>query len=116
MGRALHAGLTAMGLELHAQPGHRLNVLTSVRIPAEVNDVRVRQALLNEFNVEIGGGLGQLKGKIWRIGLMGHSCTRKQRAAAAARSGEGAGEGGLQDGGGGRGGGGERGAEERSVA
>ncbi len=75
MGRALHAGITAMGLALHAQQGHRLNVLTSVRIPAEVNDVRVRQALLNEFNVEIGGGLGQLKGKIWRIGLMGHSCT-----------------------------------------
>jgi alanine-glyoxylate transaminase/serine-glyoxylate transaminase/serine-pyruvate transaminase len=75
MGSALHAGITAMGLELHAQQGHRLNVLTSVRIPADVNDVRVRQALLNEFNIEIGGGLGQLKGKIWRIGLMGHSCS-----------------------------------------
>jgi alanine-glyoxylate transaminase/serine-glyoxylate transaminase/serine-pyruvate transaminase len=75
MGHALHAGLTAMGLELHAQKGHRLNVLTSVRIPADVNDARVRGTLLNEFNIEIGGGLGQLKGKIWRIGLMGHSST-----------------------------------------
>jgi len=74
-GRALHAGLEAMGLVLHAQAGHRLNVLTSVRIPEGVNDARVRTALLNEFNMEIGGGLGQLKGKIWRIGLMGHSST-----------------------------------------
>jgi len=74
-GRALHAGLEAMGLMLHAQAGHRLNVLTSVRIPEGVNDAKVRTALLNEFNMEIGGGLGQLKGKIWRIGLMGHSST-----------------------------------------
>ena len=64
-----------MGLELHAQQGHRLNVLTSVRIPSNVNDAKIRGSLLNEFNLEIGGGLGQLKGKIWRIGLMGHSCT-----------------------------------------
>ncbi len=75
LGRALHQGITAMGLQLHAQQGHRLNVLTSVRIPENVNDAKVRGSLLNEFNLEIGGGLGQLKGKIWRIGLMGHSCT-----------------------------------------
>jgi alanine-glyoxylate transaminase/serine-glyoxylate transaminase/serine-pyruvate transaminase len=74
-GRALHAGLEAMGMVLHAQAGHRLNVLTSVRIPDGVNDAKVRTALLNEYNIEIGGGLGQLKGKIWRIGLMGHSST-----------------------------------------
>jgi alanine-glyoxylate transaminase / serine-glyoxylate transaminase / serine-pyruvate transaminase len=74
-GQALHAGLEAMGLVLHAQPGHRLNVLTSVRIPEGVNDAKIRSALLNEFNIEIGGGLGNLKGKIWRIGLMGHSST-----------------------------------------
>ncbi len=60
---------------MHAQAGHRLNVLTSVRIPDGINDARIRSALLNEFNIEIGGGLGQLKGKIWRIGLMGHSST-----------------------------------------
>ncbi len=74
-GQALHAGLEAMGLVLHAQAGHRLNVLTSVRIPDGVNDAKIRGALLNEFNIEIGGGLGTLKGKIWRIGLMGHSST-----------------------------------------
>jgi alanine-glyoxylate transaminase / serine-glyoxylate transaminase / serine-pyruvate transaminase len=74
-GQALHVGLEAMGLALHAQPGHRLNVLTSVRIPEGINDAKIRAALLNEFNLEIGGGLGLLKGKIWRIGMMGHSST-----------------------------------------
>jgi alanine-glyoxylate transaminase/serine-glyoxylate transaminase/serine-pyruvate transaminase len=74
-GSALQAGLQAMGLTLHAQEGYRLNVLTSVRIPAGVDDLKVRQGLLNEFGIEIGGGLGPLKGQIWRIGLMGHSST-----------------------------------------
>ncbi len=74
-GLALHAGLEAMGLALHAQPGYRLNVLTSVRIPEGINDAKIRSTLLNEFNLEIGGGLGQLKGKIWRIGMMGYSST-----------------------------------------
>lgn len=72
-GLALQAGLVAMGLKLHAQEGYRLNTLTSVRIPSGVNDLRVRQGLLNEWNIEIGGGLGPLKGQIWRIGLMGYS-------------------------------------------
>jgi len=74
-GSALHAGLEAMGLTLQAQKGHRLSTLTSVRIPEGIDDVRVRQTLLNEFNIEIGGGLGPLKGQIWRIGLMGYSST-----------------------------------------
>ncbi|MDD5081854.1 MAG: alanine--glyoxylate aminotransferase family protein [Dehalococcoidales bacterium] len=74
-GQALQAGLEAMGLTLHAQKGHRLNTLTTVRIPPGVDDLRVRQRLLNEFGIEIGGGLGPLKGQIWRIGLMGQSCT-----------------------------------------
>jgi len=74
-GSALQAGLQAMGLALHAQEGHRLSTLTSVRIPQGVDDLRVRQRLLNEFGIEIGGGLGPLKGQIWRIGLMGHSST-----------------------------------------
>ncbi len=74
-GQALKAGLEAMGLVLHAQEGHRLNTLTTVRIPSGVDDLRVRRGLLNEFNVEIGGGLGSLKGKVWRIGLMGYSST-----------------------------------------
>jgi len=74
-GDALKAGLEAMGLELHAQEGHRLSVLTTVRIPEGVDDARVRKGLLNEYNIEIGGGLGDLKGKVWRIGLMGYSST-----------------------------------------
>lgn len=72
-GLALQAGFKAMGLKLHAQEGYRLNTLTSVRIPSGVDDQRVRQRLLNEWNIEIGGGLGPLKGQIWRIGLMGYS-------------------------------------------
>ena len=70
---ALRAGLEAIGIVLHAEDGHRLNSLTSIRVPAGVDDLRVRQKLLNEYNIEIGGGLGPLKGKIWRIGLMGES-------------------------------------------
>jgi len=72
-GLALHTGLEAMGLTLHAQEGYRLSTLTSVRIPSGVDDLRVRQRLLNELNIEIGSGLGPLRGQIWRIGLMGHS-------------------------------------------
>jgi len=72
-GSALQAGLQAMGISLHAQEDHRLSVLTSVRIPQGIDDLRVRQRLLNEFGIEIGAGVGTLKGHIWRIGLMGHS-------------------------------------------
>ena len=74
---ALRAGLEAIGIMLHAEDGHRLNSLTSIRIPIGVDDLRVRQKLLNEYNIEIGGGLGPLKGKIWRIGLMGESSTEE---------------------------------------
>jgi len=74
-GTALQAGLEAMGLTLHAQAGHRLSTLTTVGIPSGVDDLRVRQRLLNEFGIEIGGGLGSLKGQVWRVGLMGHSST-----------------------------------------
>jgi len=76
-GSALQAGLEAMGLALHAQPGHRLSTLTTVRIPSGIDDLRVRQRLLKEFGIEISGGLGGLKGQIWRIGLMGHSSTEE---------------------------------------
>jgi alanine-glyoxylate transaminase/serine-glyoxylate transaminase/serine-pyruvate transaminase len=72
---ALKAGLAAIGLELAAEEGHQLWSLNSVRIPDGVEDGRVRAALLDEFNIEIGGGLGPLKGKTWRIGLMGESST-----------------------------------------
>jgi alanine-glyoxylate transaminase/serine-glyoxylate transaminase/serine-pyruvate transaminase len=72
-GDALKTGLEAMGLELHAQEGHRLSMLTTVRIPSGVDDAAVRKGLLNGFNLEIGGGLGPLKGLVWRVGLMGFS-------------------------------------------
>jgi len=74
-GRALQAGLEAMGLTLHAQAGYRLPVLTTVRIPEGVEDTAVRGALLHRYGIEIGGGLGELKGRVWRIGLMGESST-----------------------------------------
>ena len=74
-GGALQAGLEAMGLTLHAQKGHRLSSLTTVGVPEGIDELKIRQQLLNEYSIEIGGGLGPLKGKIWRIGLMGHSST-----------------------------------------
>jgi alanine-glyoxylate transaminase / serine-glyoxylate transaminase / serine-pyruvate transaminase len=72
-GRALQMGLEAMGLALHADADHRLPVLTTVRIPEGVDDAAVRGALLNNHDIEVGGGLGVLKGKVWRVGLMGES-------------------------------------------
>ncbi len=74
-GRALQAGLEALGLVLHAEEAYRLPVLTTVRIPEGVNDAEVRGALLKRHSIEIGGGLGDLRAKVWRIGLMGESST-----------------------------------------
>jgi alanine-glyoxylate transaminase/serine-glyoxylate transaminase/serine-pyruvate transaminase len=73
--RALAAGLAGLGLHLAAEEGRRLWMLNSVRIPDGVDDAGVRRALLDENGIEIGGGLGPLKGKTWRIGLMGESST-----------------------------------------
>ena len=70
---ALAAGLEAMGLELAVPEPERLPQLNAVRIPVGVDDARVRRRLLEEHNLEIGAGLGALAGKVWRIGLMGHS-------------------------------------------
>ena len=70
---ALRAGLEALGLELLAHPDYRLNPLTTVQIPEGIDDAQVRAALLNEYGIEIGGGLGEFRGKAWRIGLMGDS-------------------------------------------
>jgi alanine-glyoxylate transaminase / serine-glyoxylate transaminase / serine-pyruvate transaminase len=71
--RALKAGLAALGLGYTAAAGHQLPQLNAVRIPDGVNDLAVRKQLLTEFGIEIGGGLGEFKGKVWRIGLMGHN-------------------------------------------
>ena len=70
---ALKAGLAAMGMEYATQSGRELPQLNAVRIPNGVDDVTVRKALLERFGIEIGAGLGAFKGKVWRIGLMGHS-------------------------------------------
>jgi len=75
--RALAAGLGAMGLEFLVAQEHRLPQLNAVTIPAGVDDAAVRSALLRDYNLEIGAGLGEYAGKIWRIGLMGYS-SRKQ--------------------------------------
>lgn len=75
--RALVAGVEAMGLEMNVAPEHRLWSLNAVRVPEGVDDARVRGRLLNDSNIEIGGGLGPLKGKIWRIGLMGSGSSRE---------------------------------------
>jgi len=73
--QALIAGLEAMGLELFVtNPVDRLVTVTAVNVPAGIEDVKVRTQLLDEFNIEIAGGIGPVKGKIWRIGLMGYSC------------------------------------------
>lgn len=69
--RALVAGVEAMGLGMHVEPAYRLWTLNTVKIPEGVDDAKVRGRLLTEFGIEIGGGLGTLKGKVWRIGLMG---------------------------------------------
>jgi len=73
---ALMAGLAALGLSPLAKDGHRLPSLNCVTFPAHVQDAPVRASLLQEFGIEIGGGLGVLQGKVWRIGLMGESSTR----------------------------------------
>jgi alanine-glyoxylate transaminase/serine-glyoxylate transaminase/serine-pyruvate transaminase len=71
---ALKAGLQAMGLPFLVEERYQLPQMNAVMCPEGVNEEAVRKSLLNEFNVEIGAGLGPLKGKIWRIGLMGYSC------------------------------------------
>lgn len=71
--KALKAGLAAIGLEYATAKGHELPQLNCVRIPDGIDDLAVRNRLLDEWGIEIGGGLGSFKGKAWRIGLMGHS-------------------------------------------
>jgi alanine-glyoxylate transaminase/serine-glyoxylate transaminase/serine-pyruvate transaminase len=73
---ALVAGLEAMGVSMAVAPANRLWSLNAVSVPDGVDDARVRARLLDE-NIEIGGGLGSMKGKIWRVGLMGSGSTRE---------------------------------------
>jgi alanine-glyoxylate transaminase / serine-glyoxylate transaminase / serine-pyruvate transaminase len=73
--RALAAGLDALGLPLLPPPGERLWTLNAVRVPDGVDEAAVRRMLLDEFNIEVGAGLGPLAGRIWRVGLMGAGST-----------------------------------------
>ena len=75
--RALVAGVEAMGLSMLVPEGERLPMLNAIRIPEGADDLKVRKALLNDFGIEIGGGLGDLAGKVWRVGLMGHASRKK---------------------------------------
>jgi alanine-glyoxylate transaminase/serine-glyoxylate transaminase/serine-pyruvate transaminase len=74
---ALMVGLQAMGLQPFAETGHWLPSLNPVRVPDGINDAKVRGRLLQDYGIEIGGGLGKLKGQIWRVGLMGYNSTKK---------------------------------------
>jgi alanine-glyoxylate transaminase/serine-glyoxylate transaminase/serine-pyruvate transaminase len=66
-------GLEKLGFAMHVPLAHRLPSLTTPRIPAGVVEKDIRSRLLAEYNVEIAGGLGELAGQVWRIGLMGYS-------------------------------------------
>ena len=70
---ALKAGLSALGIEYAAQDGYQLPMLNAVRIPEGVDDAAIRGGLLHRFGIEIGAGLGDFKGTVWRIGLMGYA-------------------------------------------
>ena len=72
-GHDLQSGLQAMGLELFAAEGYRLPQLTTVKVPDGIDSARVRQFLLRNFDIEIGGGVGEFAATFWRIGLMGHN-------------------------------------------
>ena len=69
----LRAGLDELGLVLTAQEGHRLWQLNAVGVPEGADEAGIRTTLLNQHGIEIGPGLGPLQGKVWRVGLMGHS-------------------------------------------
>lgn len=71
----LRLGLNELGLSIASQEGHQLWQLNAVTVPEGVDEANVRKRLLNDYNIEVGAGLGPMKGKIWRIGLMGETST-----------------------------------------
>jgi alanine-glyoxylate transaminase/serine-glyoxylate transaminase/serine-pyruvate transaminase len=76
-GARLQAGLEARGWQLFAEKDHRLPELTTVWVPDGVDEALVRRRLLSEYGIEIGGGLGEFAGRVWRIGCMGHTARRR---------------------------------------
>ncbi|MCP4258723.1 MAG: alanine--glyoxylate aminotransferase family protein [Planctomycetes bacterium] len=73
--KILKAGLSAIGIKYIPEPGYELPMLNAVSIPVGTDDITLRKQLLNDFSIEIGGGLGAFKAKAWRIGLMGTAST-----------------------------------------
>jgi alanine-glyoxylate transaminase/serine-glyoxylate transaminase/serine-pyruvate transaminase len=77
LGGQLQAGLMERGLDLLVDEPYRLPQLTSVRLPADVDERSLRRELLERYGIEVGGGLGSLAGAIWRVGLMGETCSKE---------------------------------------
>jgi alanine-glyoxylate transaminase/serine-glyoxylate transaminase/serine-pyruvate transaminase len=73
--RQLRDGLQKLGLSLASQEGHQLWQLNAVTVPEGVDEAAVRKRLLNDHGIEVGAGLGPMKGRIWRVGLMGETAT-----------------------------------------
>ncbi|MCY3935616.1 MAG: aminotransferase class V-fold PLP-dependent enzyme [Chloroflexi bacterium] len=70
---ALVAAFAELGLSVYARPEFRLPTVTAVNVPAAVDAAAIRQQLLSPYRIDIGGGLGELRGKVWRVGILGHS-------------------------------------------
>lgn len=87
-GAALQSGLEKLGFRLFAAEGHRLPELTTAWVPDGVDEAAVRRRLLDDWSIEIGGGLGEYAGKVWRIGLMGHTARRRNVSLLLAALGE----------------------------
>jgi len=77
VGAHLHEALPQIGFTLLAEEGHRLPELTTAWLPEGADDATLRKALLADYGIEVGGGLGQFAGKAWRIGLMGHTARER---------------------------------------
>jgi alanine-glyoxylate transaminase/serine-glyoxylate transaminase/serine-pyruvate transaminase len=73
----LWQGLESLGLQFRIPLAHRLPLLTALVVPDQVDDASFRRRLLDEYNIEIGGAFGSFKGRVWRIGLMGHSARKE---------------------------------------
>jgi alanine-glyoxylate transaminase / serine-glyoxylate transaminase / serine-pyruvate transaminase len=91
-GALLQRGLESMGMRLFAAEGHRLPELTTVWVPDDLppglDEATIRQRLLHEYGIEIGGGLGEFSGRVWRIGLMGHTARPRNVSLLLAALGE----------------------------
>lgn len=79
-GKALRAGIKAMGQEILTAPGHELPVLTAVYLRSGIDELALRRQLLSTYDIEVGGGMGKLQGRLLRIGLMGYNSNHKNVA------------------------------------